>query len=263
MEAPVYHLENVVQSRSERENFDGPLDLILTLLSRNKMEIQDIQISLLLEQYMEWMNQQKELNLDVASEFVSMASHLVYIKTKMLLAINDGEEISELSELVAALEERKRSENYSRVKVLLPQLQKRYESGVDYLSRGQLPVTPDKTYRYQHPPEDLYNAMMELLRRSQERPVPPELAFRGIVGREPYPVADKAREVLAHLVKGGVTKFRHLFRSSRSRSEIVATFLAVLELCKNHRIHLAGSGEDCTVTSISPPNQQDSEEKET
>jgi segregation and condensation protein A len=173
MEAPVYHLENVVQSRSERENFDGPLDLILTLLSRNKMEIQDIQISLLLEQYMEWMNQQKELNLDVASEFVSMASHLVYIKTKMLLAINDGEEISELSELVAALEERKRSENYSRVKVLLPQLQKRYESGVDYLSRGQLPVTPDKTYRYQHPPEDLYNAMMELLRRSKERPVPP------------------------------------------------------------------------------------------
>jgi hypothetical protein len=158
MEAPVYHLENVVHVRSELENFDGPLDLILTLLSRNRMEIQDIQISLILDQYLQWMEEQKELNLDVASEFVAMASHLVFIKTKVLLAMDQEESVSEMEELVAALEERKRSENYARVKLLLPELKRRYEIGSDCLTRGPLPVTPDKTYRYHHAPEDLAQA---------------------------------------------------------------------------------------------------------
>lgn len=250
METPVYHLENVVHARSELEDFNGPLDLILNLLSRNRMDIQDIQITLILDQYMDWMNQRKELDLDVASEFVSMASHLVYIKTRMLLSIHDEEVLSEMEELVAALEERKRSENYGKVKMLLPELQSRYEAGVDYLSRGQLPFAPDKTYRYQHQPEDVYRAMMNLYRRNGEKLPPTVNLFRGIVGKEPYPVADKAREVLERLLHTGVARFRQLFLSSRSRSEIVATFLAVLELCKNRQIHLAGSEKDCTVTRI-------------
>lgn len=251
MEVPVYHLEQVVQTRSERENFDGPLDLILSLLSKNRMDIQDIQIALILDQYMAWMDRQKELNLDVASEFVSMASHLVYIKTRMLLSIHDEEALSEMEELVAALEERRRSENYAKIKQLLPVFQSRYELGADCLTRGPLPLAPEQGYRYQHEKEDLLRAMEEIVRRNGERPVPPELAFRGIVGREPYPVAEKAREVLERLLRGGVTRFSRLFRSAKSRSEIVATFLAVLELCKDRRIHLAGSGDDCTVTSIS------------
>ena len=74
-------------------------------------------------------------------------------------------------------------------------------------------------------------------------------AFQGIVGREPYPVAEKAMEILNRLLHLGVTRFRSLFRGSRSRSEVVATFLAVLELCKARRLRLAGTAEDCTVTS--------------
>ena len=76
-----------------------------------------------------------------------------------------------------------------------------------------------------------------------------ESAIEGIVGREPYPVADKARAILDRLVQFGVARFRALFKTSRSRSEVVATFLAILELCKANRIHLAGTAEDCTVTS--------------
>ena len=71
------------------------------------------------------------------------------------------------------------------------------------------------------------------------------------MGREPYPVADKARSILDRLIQFGVARFRALFRTSRSRSEVVASFLAVLELCKASRIHLAGTAEDCTVTSTS------------
>ena len=70
------------------------------------------------------------------------------------------------------------------------------------------------------------------------------------MGREPYPVAEKAMEILNRLLHLGVTRFKSLFRGSRSRSEVVATFLAVLELCKAKRLRLAGTAEDCTVTSI-------------
>ena len=74
-------------------------------------------------------------------------------------------------------------------------------------------------------------------------------AFEGIVGREPYPVGDKAGEILERLRRFGVTRFHALFKGNRSRSEIVATFLAVLELCKARRLRLAGTETDCTVTS--------------
>ncbi len=255
MEAPVYHLENVVHVRSELENFDGPLDLILTLLSRNRMEIQDIQISLLLEQYLEWMARQKALNLDVASEFVAMASHLLFIKTRMLLAMDQEESVSEMEELVAALEQRKRSEDYARIKLLLPELQRRWAIGSDCLTRGPLPVTPDKTYRYHHQPEDLERAMHLLFQRSAEEVVPPERAFRGIVGREPYPVGKKAEELLSRL-KRGAQRLRSLFLLSKSRSELVATFLAVLELCKLHRIELEGEGADAGLRPVAAADAQ-------
>lgn len=249
-EKPVYHLEGVVRSRSELENFDGPLDLILSLLSKNKMEIQDIQISLILEQYLAWMKRRKELDLEVASEFVAMASQLVYIKTRMLLSIHDEEALSEMEELVAALEERQRSENYSKIKKILPSIESRYRLGCDALTRGQLPIEPDRTYRYFHDKGDLFKAMTEMIQRNGEKPKPPELAFEGIVGREPYPVGEKAKEVLKRLTLSGVTRLKHLFLSAKSRSEVVAAFLAVLELCKNHRISLSGEGEDCTVSQI-------------
>ena len=84
MEAPIYHLEKVVKAKQEDlEDFNGPLDLILHLLSKNKIEIRDIQITLLLDQYLEWMERREQLNLEIASEFVTMAAHLVYIKTRM------------------------------------------------------------------------------------------------------------------------------------------------------------------------------------
>ena len=73
------------------EDFVGPLDLILHLLSKNKMEIKDIQISLILDQYLAWMAARKEMDLEVASEFVTMAAHLMYIKTRMLLSLEDEE----------------------------------------------------------------------------------------------------------------------------------------------------------------------------
>ena len=97
MENPVFKLERVVRSKSEEmQDFEGPLDLILYLLGRNKMEIQDISISLICDQYLAWLDQRQKMDLEVASEFVTMASQLVYIKTRMLLSLEDEEAKSEM-----------------------------------------------------------------------------------------------------------------------------------------------------------------------
>ena len=106
----------------------------------------------------------------------------------------------------------------------------------------------NRAYRYVHDKDDLRRAMMTVRERMGSQMPPPMSAFEGIVGREPYPVADKAGELLSRLMRLGVTRFRSLFQGNRSRSEVVATFIAVLELCKAKRIRLAGTDEDCTVT---------------
>ena len=250
MEAPIYHLEGVVKAKEENmEDFVGPLDLILHLLSKNKLEIKDIQIALILDQYMEWMNKRKELDLEVASDFVTMASHLVYIKTRMLLSINDEEAMSEMEQLIATLEAHQRNENYLKIKAVVPAMDGRYQVGRDYLTKVPEAVQTDRVYRYVHSRQDILKAITAVLSRADNKLPPPVSAFQGIVGREPYPVADKAGEIIKRLITFGVTRFRALFKGSRSRSEIVATFLAVLELCKNRRLLLAGTETDCTVTS--------------
>ena len=89
MDNPIFKLEKVVQTKSSEplEDFEGPLDLILFLLSKNKIEIQDIPIALILEQYLDYLEKRKQMDLEVASEFITMAAPLMYIKTRMLLSL--------------------------------------------------------------------------------------------------------------------------------------------------------------------------------
>ena len=248
MENPVFKLEKVVRSRSEEmQDFEGPLDLILFLLGKNKMEIQDISISLICDQYIAWLEARQKMDLEVASEFVTMASHLVYIKTRMLLSIEDEEAQSEMDALIQSLEERRRNENYIRVKLLAERLAPKSEFGRNIFVRGQEPMEVGKVYEYDQNRADLVLAMAEIRSRTQRVLPSPESSFREIVRHEPYPVESKAREILSRLKEHGITRFLLLFRGNRSRSEIVATFLAVLELCRAHVLHLAGSETDCTV----------------
>jgi len=250
LDAPIYHLEKVVRVREDDvEDFNGPLDLILSLLSKNKMEIQDIQIAVILEQYLAWMDKRRSLDMEIASEFVAMAAQLIFIKTRMLLSVHDEEAISELDELIASLEEHQRHENYKKIQAVLPALSRRYAVGRDYITKGPEHLPAGRLFRYTHTLEELYRAMTAALDRVDHHLPPPMTAFEGIVGREPYPVADKAGEILERLRHFGVASFHALFRGNRSRSEIVATFLAVLELCRARRVRLAGTPGECTVTA--------------
>ena len=238
----------MVRSRSEEmQDFEGPLDLILYLLGKNKMEIQDISISLICDQYLQWLSQRQQMDLEVASEFVTMASHLVYIKTRMLLAIEDEEAQSEMDALIQSLEERRRNENYTKIKAMAQRLAPMGEFGRNILTRDPEPVERGKVYLYSQEPGDLILAMAEIRSRAERALPPPRTAFQDIVRHEPYPVESKAREIIQRLKLHGITSFRMLFRGNRSRSEVVATFLAVLELCRACIIHLAGSETDCTV----------------
>ena len=248
MENPVFKLEKVGRCRSEEmQDFERPLDLILYLLGKNKMEIQDISISLICDQYLQWLSQRQQMDLEVASEFVTMASHLVYIKTRMLLAIEDEEAQSEMDALIQSLEERRRNENYTKIKAMAQRLAPMGEFGRNILTRDPEPVERGKVYLYSQEPGDLILAMAEIRSRAERALPPPRTAFQDIVRHEPYPVESKAREIIQRLKLHGITSFRMLFRGNRSRSEVVATFLAVLELCRACIIHLAGSETDCTV----------------
>ena len=211
------------------------------------MEIQDISISLICDQYLQWLSQRQQMDLEVASEFVTMASHLVYIKTRMLLAIEDEEAQSEMDALIQSLEERRRNENYTKIKAMAQRLAPMGEFGRNILTRDPEPVERGKVYLYSQEPGDLILAMAEIRSRAERALPPPRSAFQDIVRHEPYPVESKAREIIQRLKLHGITSFRMLFRGNRSRSEVVATFLAVLELCRACIIHLAGSETDCTV----------------
>ena len=124
MDSPIFKLEKVVQSKAAEplEDFEGPLDLILFLLSKNKIEIQDIPIALILDQYLEYLEKRQQMDLEVASEFVTMATHLMYIKTRMLLSIEDEEAQSEMDALIQSLQDRQRGECYQKIRKLTEKL---------------------------------------------------------------------------------------------------------------------------------------------
>ena len=250
MDDPIFKLEKVVQAKGNEplEDFEGPLDLILYLLSKNKIEIQDIPIALILEQYQAYLEKRKRMDLEVASEFITMAAQLMFIKTRMLLNLEDEEAQNEMDALIKSLEERQRGEAYARVRLLSERLAPLGEFGRNILTRPPEPMERGKIFEYDQEPADLVLAMQEVTDRRTAPEAPPLRAFDEIVKREPYPVETKAKEILRRLRDVGITRFLLLFRGSKTRSELVATFMAVLELCKKHVLRLTGGSEDCMVS---------------
>jgi segregation and condensation protein A len=254
MAQPHYHLEGIVHTRTEEmEDFEGPLDVILILLSKNKIEIQDVSITAILEQYLAYLDEMKRLDMEIASEFITMASHLMLIKTKMLLsAAEQAEAESELDLIRQSLLERQRKDAMEQIRSAIAVLEPRNEIGRCLFTKEPEPLKRDQTYRYRHAPEDLLHALDDIAERNRRRLPPPTVNFKGIVGKEPYPVTKKAGEILRNLVLRGVQRLKNLFQGNRSRSELVATFLAILELCKTNSVCLEDdvTGENPNVRII-------------
>ena len=240
MGEPQYRLEGIVRTRTEEmEDFNGPLDVIFLLLSKNKIEIEDVSITAILEQYLAYLDEMKRMDMEVASEFITMASHLMLIKTKMLLsAAEQAEAESELDVLRQSLIERQRKEAIEQIRLAVSFLEPRNEIGRSMFTKDPEPMNKEKGYRYQHVPSDLVKALDTIAERNQQRLPPPTVNFKGIVGKEPYSISKKTGEIMRQLLLRGVEKLKNLFKGNRSRSEIVATFISILDMCKNNTVTL-------------------------
>ena len=222
------------------EVFEGPLDLLLSLIAKNKLNIYDINISLLLEQYMEQIELMKSNDMDVASEFLEMAARLVYIKTAMLLPKHDeGDTLRD--ELSGELLE------YSVCKQMAAELSTMTD-GFGRFIRKPMKIESDKTYKRSHDATELTVAYLAAVGRGMRHMPPPVDNFKPLVAKKIVAGSTKVVSILRNLRKKTKVKWNSLFSESRSRSELVATFLAVLELVKAHRVTVDGNGEKMTVT---------------
>ncbi len=239
MDEPVlsYHLDQ----------FEGPLDLLLQLIARNKLNIYDIDLSALLDQYLEQMHRMESENLDIASEFLEMASRLVYLKTVSLLP---------RQEEAAVLKEALTGEllDYLLCQQIARKLGARTE-GFDTFVRRPVVLPVDKTYRNVHDPALLFDAYSAAVGRGRRRLPPPSTAFTRIVAKKVVAVSTKIVSVMRRLWSGAPRKLSALFQGAKSRSELVATFLAVLELCKANRVELRGDGADADIKLVKERNR--------
>lgn len=240
MENPNFFLEGIVKEKNELQDFEGPLSLILMLLAKNKIEIRDIRISDILDQYLEYLDKMQSMDMEVASEFVQMAAHLLYIKTRMLLA--GDKEVSELEVLMESLEQLKCRDIFASVQQIVPELKKASELGLQYYAKLPEPLPKSaKEYEYRHEPADLLKALYSIYSRGGKTPEPD--MSQSMPKRIIYSVRDKSRQILIKL-KTGRASLHELYMACRSRSEIVATFMSILELCSMGSIHIDRSGED-------------------
>ena len=216
-----------VQLEFKVGDFEGPLDLLLFLISKHKLNINDIEISELLTQYLDAIEQMQNADLELKSEFLEMAARLVYIKTVSLLPKH--EEAAELKkELEGQLLE------YQLCREIAEKLAIMVKENHVYV-RVPMKIKLDPTYQGNHAPDELMAAYLMVVGKAKRRLPPPVSAFSGIVSRRVVSVTSKIVYVLKKLYRTGQMSYDEFF-TVPDRSELVATFLAMLELMKSHRI---------------------------
>ena len=210
------------------EQFEGPLELLLHLISKNRVEITDIPIALILDQYLEYLDRMREMDMEIASSFIVMAAQLIYIKTQILLPQPEEEEEDPRAGLVEALLA------YRQFKQAAAALAPAVELGLGRIVKEPSPL-PEVPLEYHNKPADLLRALRLMRERARRAALPAEEAFAGIVGAEPVPVEKKIASILTLLLKNRRTRLTDIYRTASSRSELVALFLAVLELLNDRR----------------------------
>ena len=221
-------------------DFEGPLDLLLHLLQKNKLNIYDIPIAQVLDQYMDAIREMQESDMEVASEFLEMAARLVQMKSYMLLPKHEEEGEQLRAELTGELIEYQLCQEAARRLAM-------QAVGGDLFVREPDEPEPDPIYRRTHQPDEIREAYYAAAGRGKRRQPPPVQAFSGVISRKIVSVSSKIVFVLRRLRERSTVSYRSLYDGAQSRSDLVATFLAVLELIKANRIRVDGEGEEQTV----------------
>ncbi len=231
------------------EVFEGPMDLLLHLISKHKLNINDIPIVELVNQYLDYVRKMEEADFDVAGDFLEMAARLIYIKTVSLLPRHEEAETLK-KELTGELIE------YRDCKLMAKKLSQ-HTDGFDRFVRQPQGGWVNCDYERFHEGEELLDAYINVAGKAQRRLPPPIDSFKGIVARKFVNVASKVRTVMRKLWSGKKVKFLTLFDGAKSKSDIVATFLAVLELTKTKKITVDGDMKNPNVRIVNGVNEVD------
>lgn len=219
--------------------FEGPMDLLVFLISKHKVSITDIPILELIEQYLCYVKGLPVENLEAASEFLEMAARLVYIKTVSLLPAH--EEADKLTE-----ELRGELSEYLDCQIIAGKLSEKAK-GFNYHSRFPQQFEENMTYTRFHETVEMFRAYMAAVGKGKRKLPPPIEAFSGIVTKTIVSVTSRIAFILQKFNDSGKKQFISFFEKSESRSEMVATFLAILTLAKAKRIAVNGNGENMEI----------------
>lgn len=216
------------------DQFEGPLDLLLTLISKNKVSITDIPIAIICDQYMEYINEAQRMDLDIASEFIVMASELMLIKSRMILPHEEGTENDPRREIQDALL------LYQQAKLAAKELRPMYDEYSGRYVKGTDEIPPEKGLPLNLDTALLMKALNAVLRRMKiaETVRTPVELVNPLIKHKIVSVEEKIEEICELLEEHEEASLFFLLKDADSRSELVARFMGILELIKIHRIYI-------------------------
>ena len=215
------------------DNFEGPLDLLVHLIDKNKLDIYDIKITDIADQYIDYINQMERMNLDVASEFLVIASTLVYLKSKELLPkeVDDEAELTEEELIARIIEYKKYKEISKKFKEFYQENSKRFYKLPDQIELPKQKL--EKTYKK----EELAKRYERLLEAEKNKINLNAKNIEKIAIIEKFTVASKVKDMLRVLIKNKSFIFNKLFSiKEKSRPEVVTAFSGLLELSRRSKV---------------------------
>ncbi|MBR6708463.1 MAG: segregation/condensation protein A [Clostridia bacterium] len=234
MEAITYHLEQ----------FDGPLDLLLSLIAKNKVSIADIPIALICDQYMEYISAAQALDMEIATEFLVMASELMLIKSRMLLPRTEEEPEDPRAALADALLQ------YQRAKAAAVKLGPLYPYYSGRMAKDTDEISVDRSFVADHEAELLRRALRHILAQTKRTRHDSSTTFTPLIRRPIVPVESKIIAILSHMQTHGASTLGELVAGAESRSDLIAAFLGILELVKVRRLLIDTDDESPSIYGL-------------
>ncbi len=223
-------------------DFNGPLDLLLSLIQKNKVEIADIPIALICDQYMDYIREAERLDMELASEFIVMASTLMYLKSKLLLPREEPEEEDPRAMLAEALMK------YQQAKVAAGILGKAYPRYSGRMVKDTDEISVDKTFVADQSVTSLCLAVRRIIAYREEHPHADKVTFTPMIASPIVPVEAKIVGILRHFEPSRIridrpVTLNRLIEDAISVPDMVAIFLGVLELVKMRRLLIVEAPE--------------------
>ena len=227
------------------ELFEGPLDLLLSLIAKNKMNIEDIQISVICDQYMEYLANAEKMNIDLSADFIVMASQLMLFKSRILLPRVDEDEEDPAEELARMLLE------YKHAKEASQKLGDLFSIYNGRMQKDTDEIPPDRTYVAEHDVNLLQQALLRVMSTIEITDEEASERIKPLISTRTISVGERVYAILRIFInEGSKINILRCFKNVSSKHEAVATFMALLELLRAGRITLEENTEDSEIDGV-------------